>query len=302
MSMATKLDGVLAVDKPAGWTSHDVVAKIRGLLGGARVGHAGTLDPAATGVLAVLVGRATRVAEHLLEWDKTYRAVLRLGEATDTQDATGTIVARHPIEGVTEADIRGAVARFQGEIAQMPPMYSAVKVAGVPLYRSARAGRTVKRESRVVTIYTLRVDGIDGRDVALTITCSKGTYVRTLCADIGEALGVGGHLLSLVRTRVGPLAIEDALSLEDVANRLTAGSAEDLLMPLDAVLSGLPAVIVDAAVARRVVHGVAVPHQSASMGAFVRIKDGDDRLIAIGRPQDGAVKIDRVLVDAETYQ
>ena len=301
-SIVTKLDGVLAVNKPAGWTSHDVVAKIRGLLGGARVGHAGTLDPAATGVLAVLVGRATRIAEHLLEWDKTYRAVLRLGEATDTQDATGTVVARHPVEAITDADIRHAVARFQGQITQMPPMYSAVKVAGVPLYRSARAGRTVEREPRAVTIHALSVDRIDGHDVTLTITCSKGTYIRTLCADIGAALGVGGHLLSLTRTRVGPLTIEQSLTLDDVASRVAAGTTDELLIPLDAVLSGLPAVTVDAAVARRVVHGVAVPHRSVVSPAFVRIKDADDRLIAIGRPQDGSVKIDRVLVDAETYQ
>jgi tRNA pseudouridine55 synthase len=171
-------DGVLIVRKEAGWTSHDVVAKIRQLLGGVKVGHAGTLDPAATGVLPVLIGKGTRIAEYLVEWDKEYRAVLRLGETTDTQDATGTILARQATDGVTAAAIHEAAGRFRGAIEQVPPMYSAVKVAGVPLYKSARAGKTVVREARTIVIHKLDILAIDGRDVTLHVVCSKGTYVR----------------------------------------------------------------------------------------------------------------------------
>ena len=191
------VDGVLIIKKEAGWTSHDVVAKIRHLLGGVKVGHAGTLDPAATGVLPVLIGRGTRIAEYLVEWDKEYRAVLRLGETTDTQDATGTVLARHTTDSVTPEAIHEVVGRFHGPIEQVPPMYSAVKVGGVPLYKSARAGKTIARDARTIVIHTLEVEAIHERDVTLRIVCSKGTYVRTLCADIGEALGVGGHMLAL---------------------------------------------------------------------------------------------------------
>ena len=182
------IDGVLIVKKEAGWTSHDVVAKVRHLFGEVKVGHAGTLDPAATGVLPVLIGRGTRIAEYLVEWDKEYRAVLRLGETTDTQDATGTVLTRCTTDSVTPAAIHEVVGRFHGPIEQVPPMYSAVKIGGVPLYKSARAGKTIARDARTIVIHTLEVEAIQARDVTLRIVCSKGTYVRTLCADIGEAL------------------------------------------------------------------------------------------------------------------
>src|SRR3982751_6345623 len=158
------LDGVLNVNKPAEWTSHDVVAKLRGVLKGHRVGHAGTLDPAATGVLPVLVGRATRIAEYLLEWDKEYRAVLRLGQATDTLDATGTVLTECATDRLTDASIQSAFARFHGDIPQIPPMYSAVKVSGVRLYKAARAGKTIERAPRRVTIHELQILRTDGRD------------------------------------------------------------------------------------------------------------------------------------------
>ncbi len=307
-------DGILNVNKQAGWTSHDVVAKIRGLLKGQKVGHAGTLDPAATGVLPVLVGRGTRIAEYLLEWDKEYRAVLRLGQMTDTQDATGTVLATRPIDGLTEEKIRAAVVPFRGWITQMPPMYSAVKVAGVPLYKSARAGKTVERESRAVEIYELDVLEIAGPDVTLRVRCSKGTYVRTLCADIGEALGVGGHLLSLQRTRVGPLTVERAFTLDEIRARVLAGRLADDVLPLDAALEMLPAVTVDERMAVRVRHGTAVPagagrwvtaRQEAS--TMVRVKDAAGHLLAVGKmsagPEGGDtvpdIAIDKVLVDVD---
>ena len=308
-------DGILNVNKPAGWTSHDVVAKVRGLLKGPKVGHAGTLDPAATGVLPVLVGRGTRIAEYLLEWDKEYRAVLRLGQTTDTQDATGTVVATHSPDGLTDDGIRAAIAPFRGRIVQLPPMYSAVKVAGVPLYKSARAGNTVERESRTVEIYELDVLEIAGPDVTLRVRCSKGTYVRTLCADLGEALGVGGHLLSLQRTRVGPLTVERALTPDEIGARAQTGRLTDDLLPLDAALGMLPAVVVDERTAGRVRHGAAVPAgagrwEEARHGtpSVVRVKDPAGRLLAVGKVTGGSaegdavpdVAIVKVLVDADT--
>jgi len=307
-------DGVLNVNKPAGWTSHDVVAKIRGLLKGSKVGHAGTLDPAATGVLPVLIGRGTRIAEYLLAWDKEYRAVLRLGQTTDTQDATGQVLATKPTDGLTETQIRAAIESFRGRITQTPPMYSAVKVGGVPLYKAARAGKTVEREAREIEIHALDVLAIAGPDVTLRVRCSKGTYVRTLCADIGEALGVGGHLLSLERTRVGPLAVEQALTIEEIGARILSGRIADAVLTLDGALETMPAVVVDERSAERVRHGVAVPAgagrwDAESRGAgVVRVKDAAGQLLAIGKLTPGlagdnvvpGVTIEKVLVDVET--
>ncbi len=308
-------DGILNVNKQAGWTSHDVVAKVRGLLEGPKVGHAGTLDPAATGVLPVLVGRGTRIAEYLLDWDKEYRAVLRLGQTTDTQDATGAVLATRSLDGLTEGQIRSAIARFQGRITQVPPMYSAVKVDGVPLYKSARAGKTVERKPRTVEIYELEVLGIAGADVTLRVRCSKGTYVRTLCADIGGVLGVGGHLRSLQRTRVGPLAVEQALTLEAIGARVVAGRLAEDLLTLDEALAAVPAIVVDERTAERVRHGAAIPAGAgrwlASAGqeapTVVRVKDTAGRLLAVGKISAGpagsdavpGVAIEKVLVDVD---
>jgi tRNA pseudouridine55 synthase len=308
-------DGILNVNKPAGWTSHDVVARVRGLLKGPKVGHAGTLDPAATGVLPVLVGRGTRVAEYLLDWDKEYRAVLRLGQTTDTQDTTGAVLATHSLDGLTEERIRAAVESFRGRILQVPPMYSAVKVAGVPLYKSARAGRMVEREPRPVEIHELEVMGIAGADVTLRVRCSRGTYVRTLCADIGEALGVGGHLRSLERTRVGPLAVGQALTPDEIGARALSGRLAEDLLTLDDALATLPAVTVDGRTAGRVRHGAAVPAGVARWmarpgqgPAVVRIKDEAGRLLALGKAGEGpagndatpAITVEKVLVDVDT--
>jgi len=307
------VDGVLTIKKESGWTSHDVVAKVRHLLGGAKVGHAGTLDPAATGVLPVLIGRGTRIAEYLVEWDKEYRAVLRLGENTDTQDATGTVLARHMTDLVTREAIHKVVGRFRGPIEQVPPMYSAVKVRGVPLYKSARAGKTIAREARTIVIHTLEVEAIQERDVTLRVVCSKGTYVRTLCADIGEALGVGGHMLALERRRAGPLMIDQALTVDEVVTRQALGRLGDELLTLDRALAQLGIAVVDEQTADRVRHGAPVPAakilrwEEAASGerrsnAPVRIHDTDGRLVAIGKYTEtsgGALKVEKVLIDQD---
>jgi tRNA pseudouridine55 synthase len=302
-------DGVLVVKKEAGWTSHDVVAKLRGLLGGVKVGHAGTLDPAATGVLPVLVGRATRIQEYLVDWDKEYRAVLRLGETTDTLDATGTILTRTDPRGVSDEVLRKIVARFRGPQQQLPPMYSAVKVGGQPLYKAARAGKTVARAPRSVVIHDLEILAIDGCDISLNIVCSKGTYIRTLCADIGQALGVGGHLYALERRRVGPLSLDQALTVDQVAAQVAIGTLRQHMVPLDQVLDRLPVVVITGEQAQRAMHGGAVSPTGIGQSPFpsgplsVRLKDETGRLLAIGIQKAGTagpIKIDKVLVEVNS--
>ncbi|HMS85154.1 MAG TPA: tRNA pseudouridine(55) synthase TruB [Nitrospira sp.] len=297
-------DGVLVVHKEAGWTSHDVVAKVRALLKESKVGHAGTLDPSATGVLPILVGRATRIAEYLVDWDKEYRAQLRLGEATDTQDATGQLVASTDPSGVTEGDLRRVLTGFRGVQRQLPPMYSAVKVGGQRLYKAARAGKTIDRAERSIVIHALELVSFSGRDATLRVVCSKGTYVRTLCADIGHALGVGGHLLTLERRRVGPLMIEQALTIDQVASYLKADTLSSQFLSLDELLFEFPTVVVNEEQAQRVLHGAAVSpvrdgQPVASRGeGIVRLKDEAGRLLAIGthdRTGLGAIKVRKVL-------
>ncbi|MCE3222431.1 MAG: truB [Nitrospira sp.] len=287
-------DGVLNVRKEGGWTSHDVVARLRGKLRGMKLGHAGTLDPSATGVLPLLVGRGTRIAEYLLAWDKTYLAGLRLGETTDTQDATGATLQRSSIDLLTEAHVREVARRFEGRIHQVPPMYSALKVDGVPLYKSARAGRDVERQAREVTVFHLDIVGMRLPDVTLRVTCSKGTYIRTLCADIGDKLGVGGHLSTLVRERVGPLMIEQSLTVEEVESRLKEGTLAASMLTLDEALVELPACRVSVGTAQRVLHGMPVfPSDVLAWDGWptavgsgsnraIRIKEESGRLLAIG--------------------
>ena len=298
------LDGVLIVHKEAGWTSHDVVAKIRSLLRGGKVGHAGTLDPSATGVLPVLVGRATRIAEYLVNWDKEYRAVLRLGETTDTQDATGRVLTRVDPCDVAEDTLQTVITRFRGVQRQLPPMYSAVKVGGQPLYKAARAGKTVEREERSIAIHQLEIVAVHGRDVVLRIVCSKGTYIRTLCADIGQALGVGGHLFTLERLRVGPLSIEQAMTIDHVAGHLTRGTLREQFISLDQLLFQLPAVVVNAEQERRVLHGSPISPVGAGQlssppaAVSVRLKNEAGQLLAIGTHDAGrvgSIRIHKVL-------
>jgi len=298
------LEGVLIVHKEAGWTSHDVVAKVRSLLRGSKIGHAGTLDPSATGVLPILVGRATRIAEYLIDWDKEYRAVLRVGETTDTQDATGRILSRVDACEVTEDALQSAITRFRGVQRQLPPMYSAVKVGGQPLYKAARAGKTVEREERSIAIHQLEILAVHGRDVILRIVCSKGTYIRTLCADIGRALGVGGHLLALERRRVGPLSIEQAMTIDQVLGHLTAGTLRERFISLDQLLFQLPAVVVNDEQAQRVLHGSPVfpmgagQRSAAHAAVSVRLKNEAGQLLAIGTRDSahvGSIRIRKVL-------
>ncbi len=250
-------DGVLLIDKAQGWTSMDVCAKLRGILHEKRVGHGGTLDPMATGLLPVFVGRATRAVQYATEGVKEYQAVLRLGLVTDTQDVTGAVLSERPVSA-ERTELEAALARFRGDISQVPPMYSAIKVEGKKLYDLARKGREVERAPRPVTIFELELgEQLSRTDFSLRVLCSKGTYVRTLCHDIGQVLGCGGAMAALRRTRVAGFTLERAVTLEQVRK---APDPAALLTPVDGCFAGLPALTLTPAQVRCVRNGKAFTH------------------------------------------
>lgn len=240
----SELTGVLAVYKPAGYTSHDVVAKARGILGMKRIGHTGTLDPQVTGVLPLCLGRATRIVEYIQELPKEYVATLRLGLSSDTEDLTGTITETVDEVHVTEAEVLAVLNSFKGVISQVPPMYSAVKVDGKRLYELAREGKTVERKSREVEIYEMEMTDMvwNGNypDITFRVLCSKGTYIRTLCVDIGRALGLPGVMVELTRTMSAGISASHCLTLEQIAEYKEAGTLEPHLIAADEAISHLP--------------------------------------------------------------
>jgi tRNA pseudouridine55 synthase len=292
---------VLVVDKPCGPSSFAVVKRVRALLGKQRekVGHGGTLDPFASGVLPICVGEGTKVLPFLLDSDKTYQAVVRFGVETDTLDLTGQVVAEHPVRDLTAAAVEAGLAQFRGGIEQVPPMFSALKRGGKPLYRYARAGLVIERAPRKVTVHALDLLRFEAPDRAyLHICCSKGTYVRSLAADLGRQLGVGAHLVELRRTASGPFRIEQALTLDQLADRIADGRPLPMLSPLQA-LSHLPSVAVDDAGARALSLGQRMDWLTLGCGddlqgpvCAVRETAGGPVLIAvIARKSDGTAKI-----------
>ncbi len=235
--------GIIIVDKPSDWTSQDVTAKLRGVFHEKRIGHGGTLDPMATGVLTVFVGRATRAVEFAQNAHKEYIAGLRLGITTNTQDTSGEVTDRREVN-ITKEQLQAVLAQFTGEIDQIPPMYSAVKIGGQKLYELARKGREVERAARRIVIEELSILEGDGEDWLLRVRCSKGTYVRTLCHDIGAALGCGGCMSSLRRTAAGDFTLAEATPLADI---IAHDEPQSLLRPVDSLFAGFPALTVDAA-------------------------------------------------------
>ena len=211
-----EIDGLLLVDKPQDWTSHDVVNCVRSRFRLGRVGHCGTLDPMATGLLVLLLGKGTKWQEHFMGEDKVYAGSLTLGVETDSEDSTGTVVATHPWEQVTEADLKEATAALTGEILQVPPMVSAIKVNGKALYKLARKGQVIEREPRPVTIHRFDIMTVDFPRADFVVRCSKGTYIRTLCADLGRKLGCGAHMSALRRLECGPFSVADAVDMESI--------------------------------------------------------------------------------------
>lgn len=233
------INGMIIVDKEAGFTSHDVVAKLRGICGQRKIGHTGTLDPAATGVLPVMLGSATKLCDMLTEKDKEYVAELLLGVRTDTQDTTGQVLSRQQVE-VTSAQVEEACASFVGVYDQVPPMYSALKVDGKKLYELARAGKEVERAARRVEIHAIEILRMELPLVTMRVACSKGTYIRTLCADIGEKLQCGGTMQSLRRTRVGNFDEAMAHPLSEIQEKKDAGNLSDLVIPISEIFADVP--------------------------------------------------------------
>jgi tRNA pseudouridine55 synthase len=279
--------GLLNVDKPAGPTSHDVVAIVRRGTGIRRVGHAGTLDPMATGVLLVCVGQATRLSEYLMDSTKRYRARVRLGIETDTYDAEGRAVAERPVD-VGRDEVEAALEGFRGEVEQVPPMYSALKHQGTPLYRLAQAGKEVPREPRWVHIEPLTLTEWELPEFTLEVTCSAGTYVRTLAHDLGRALGTGAHLVGLRRLASGRFRAEDAVSLAALRRAFETGDAwRDYLLPADLALADKPAIHLEAVEADRVAHGhdVSAPLEASGLA---RAYAPDGRFVAVLQADLGA--------------
>ncbi len=249
------MDGILNIDKPAGKTSYGVVARIKRLSGERRVGHAGTLDPDATGVLPVCIGKGTRIVEYLSGASKTYRAGIELGAATDTYDASGKIMQRRDPSGIDRAKLESVLNLFRGSIHQTPPMYSALKHRGQPLYKLARAGISIERKSRLVTIHRLEIIDWQPPVFTLEIECSKGTYIRSLAHDLGQVLDCGAFLKSLVRTRYGPFDIKEAVSLSQLESAFSERRWERFLYPIDYVLQDLRAVVIDEATEKAMSQG-----------------------------------------------
>ena len=238
------IHGIINVYKEKGFTSHDVVAKLRGIVGQKKIGHTGTLDPDATGVLPVCLGKATKLCDLLTDKNKTYEAVLLLGKTTDTQDITGEVLEEKSTEALTEEKVREAIEGFIGDYEQIPPMYSALKVNGKKLYELAREGKVIERKPRPVKILDIQILEIDLPKVRMEVSCSKGTYIRTLCHDIGEKLGCGGCMESLIRTRVSTFRIEDAKTLDEIETLKQEGKLAELLVPIDAMFPFYPKITV----------------------------------------------------------
>jgi tRNA pseudouridine55 synthase len=295
------LDGVLLLDKPMGLSSNDALIRAKRIYLAKKAGHTGTLDPLATGLLPLCFGEATKFSQDLLEADKTYEATMRLGVQTTTGDAEGEALQTREVT-CDEAAVLAAMAGFRGDITQIPPMYSALKRDGKPLYEYARAGQTVEREARNVTILALEMIACALPDVTFRVTCSKGTYVRTLAEDIGEKLGCGAHLVALRRTGVGALTLENAVTLETLSDA-TPEERDSWLQPVDALLSTFAAVYLDVDASRRFTQGqrlkladiAGAPNNADRVRVYSR---DEQRLLGVARAGEGVLAPDRLVVSA----
>ena len=281
------IHGVLNVYKEKGYTSHDVVAKLRGIVGQKKIGHTGTLDPDATGVLPVCLGKATKLCDMLTDKDKTYETVLLLGQVTDTQDTSGSVLETKTIDDLTKEQVIETIEGFVGEYKQIPPMYSALKVNGKKLYELARQGIEVERKARPVQIHEIHIKEINLPRVKMEVTCSKGTYIRTLCHDIGQKLHCGGCMEELVRTRVSRFCIEESFNLEQITQLKDGGKLEDILVPIDDMFSQYKKVAVKEKNVSLVYNGNPFFKRQAerisdlSDAELVRVYDNQDRFIGI---------------------
>jgi tRNA pseudouridine55 synthase len=285
-----QLNGLLNIDKPPQWTSHDAVANLRRVLGFQKIGHTGTLDPMATGVLLLCVGKATRAVRFLVGLEKDYLATMRLGGESDTLDAQGHISITQESPRVSLADVQKVFGHFTGEQEQIPPMFSAVKHRGQPLHRLARRGKTVERRPRLVIIRSLEIHRFEPPHVTFRVTCSSGTYIRVLAADMGHELACGAYLTKLTRTRLGPFRYQDALPLPQAVKLAKTGKLEPHLMPVSRGLEGYPKLVVQIWAISRVLHGQPLTREifqevapDARKGDEVRIEDPNGRLLAMAQ-------------------
>ena len=292
------MQGILIVDKPAGWTSFDVIAKMRGVLGTRKLGHSGTLDPMATGVLPVFCGGASKAVDLQLNHDKTYRATLRLGSRTDTGDITGTVLETRPVTA-GEAELKEILPRFVGPQMQVPPMYSAVKINGQPLYKAARQGLTVERKARPIEIYSIDYQGSPAPgEYTLTVRCSKGTYIRTLLEDIAAGMGQLGTMSALRRTRAGLFTEDDAHTLEEILGAREEGPAalEGLLLPVERVFEPLPLLEVEEGTARHLYNGCPTSHYPAADGRY-RVRNQEGQFLGLARITGGVLQVEKLFVE-----
>lgn len=286
--------GILPVEKGPGVTSFQVVAQLRRLLRAPKVGHGGTLDPDATGLLPILVGEGTKLTPYLTALDKEYVATARLGVTTDTQDASGTVLRERPVPALDAAALAAALARFVGEIEQIPPMYSALHHEGRRLYELAREGAEVPRQPRKVMVHAITLEAVVLPELTFRVRCGKGTYVRTLVADLGEALGTGAALSRLVRSRVGPYRLEDAVPWDALREARDGAALWTRLLPLDSALADLPALTLDARATQAFVHGQSVP-AGAAPAELLRVYGPDGALLGVGQGRGDLVKPERLL-------
>ena len=278
--------GILVIDKPAGITSASVVARVKKLLGAKKVGHAGTLDPLATGILVCCINRATKLARFFLHGNKTYEAVLCLGVETSTQDSTGKVTSTCDNVFFSEGKIRSVFKDFEGRIEQIPPVYSALKCKGTPLYKLARNGKPVQKPARPVTIFNIEIQGIHLPLIHFTVSCSAGTYIRTLCADMGESLGCGGHLKELRRIQSGGFSITEALKLPELEHFVLSGKISDRIISMSKALRDMPEHRVDTALEEKIMHGNIITKKDVTPAhtdteGFIKIVNIKNDLIAI---------------------
>ena len=292
------MQGILIVDKPAGWTSFDVIAKMRGVLGTRKLGHSGTLDPMATGVLPVFCGGASKAVDLQLNHDKTYRATLRLGSRTDTGDITGTVLETRPVTA-GEAELKDILPRFVGPQMQVPPMYSAVKINGQPLYKAARQGLTVERKARPIEIYGITYEGSPAPgEYTLTVRCSKGTYIRTLLEDIAQGMGQLGTMSALRRTQAGLFGEADAHTLEEILAAKEAGpdALEGLLLPVERVFEPLPLLKVSPGVAQHLYNGCPTSRYPAPDGRY-RVQDEAGQFLGLANITGSVLRVEKLFVE-----
>ncbi len=290
------MQGILIVDKPQGWTSFDVIAKLRGVLGTRKLGHSGTLDPMATGVLPVFCGGASKAVDLQLDHNKTYRAALRLGVKTDTGDITGTVLETAPVTA-GEAELKAVLPRFVGPQMQVPPMYSAVKVNGQPLYKAARQGIEIERKARPIEVYSIEYEGSPEPDTyCLTVRCSRGTYIRTLLEDIAEAMGQKGTMAALRRTAAGVYTEAGAHTMEEILAAKEAGTLESLLLPVESVFETLPLLTVPPRAEQHLYNGCPTSRYPAPDGRY-RVRNEAGQFLGLARVEQGVLRVEKLFVE-----